>query len=66
MNKKRNLHAGAPLRALFAVLALASLPGSVLAQTPPPVNDQLKELRTKFEISKKLPSTNPKPPETTR
>ena len=48
MNKKRDLRAGVPISALFAILALPSLSGSALAQTATPVNDQIKELQNEI------------------
>jgi hypothetical protein len=53
VNKKRNLRAGAPLRALFAILAFGGLPGSALAQTATPMNDQIKELQSEIRTIQK-------------
>jgi hypothetical protein len=53
VNEKRNLRAGAPLRALFAILAFGGLPGSALAQTATPMNDQIKELQSEIRTIQK-------------
>jgi predicted PurR-regulated permease PerM len=45
VNKTRNIPGVQAISKLLAVLAFASLPGSVLAQTATPVNDQIKELQ---------------------
>jgi hypothetical protein len=45
VNKTRNIPGVQAISKLPAVLAFASLPGSVLAQTATPVNDQIKELQ---------------------
>jgi hypothetical protein len=45
VNKTRNIPGVPAISKLLAVLAFASLPGSVLAQTATPVNDQIKDLQ---------------------